>query len=52
MSDISGRAAEAVPEPQSRAVAQVGWVFVSLFTLKYLRTCLVLAAGSWWSPWP
>jgi MFS family permease len=44
MSDISGTAAKAALEPESRAVPQVGWVFVSLYTLAYLGTGLVLVA--------
>ena len=35
---------EAASEPDSRVVRRVGWSFISLYTLAYFGTCLVLIA--------
>ncbi|HMG61464.1 MAG TPA: MFS transporter, partial [Streptosporangiaceae bacterium] len=37
-------AAEAALEPESPAAHRVGWGFISLYTLAYISTCLVLIA--------
>jgi MFS family permease len=37
-------AAEAAPEPVSTAAHRVGWGFISLYTLAFMSTCLVLIA--------
>jgi MFS family permease len=44
MPDLSPSTAEAAVEADLRAASQVGPVFVSLYTLAYLGTCLVLVA--------
>jgi MFS family permease len=44
MPDLSPSPAEATVEADLRAAPQVGPVFVSLYTLAYLGTCLVLVA--------